>query len=569
MKVTRENSSPTEITLAVELAPEDENPFIERSYRRAVSRVNIPGFRRGRAPRHIVESMVGRATLVQEALEFMVPETLDKILQDEEVSAFAEPSIEVTDLAPVSFKATVPLEPTVDLGDYRSIRVESDPVGIADEEIDRVLERVREEHSVWEPVERPAQFGDRLNIDVHGLMDGETVLEDRDVEYVPHEDNVLPFPGFAPNLVGAGEDEELQFSVAVSDDYPRTQYAGKEIEFKVTVLSVKEKNLPELDDEFAKSVGQGFDDLAALRANIQESMTGQASAAARGELEQKSLDALCEAAVVNASAILYERELEAMQAERERMLQQQGLDMASYLRFVGKSAAEFRDEMRPSAERRLLGVLVMRKLAEVEQIEISDEDVAAEAERLLGMSESNEDGSEAENMDSLREFLNSESTRDNIRASLHNRRLMERLTDITQGKSEEAEPGAGSPVAADNAGDDDGVVSPAADAAVDDDAVSPIADVAVDDDAVSPVVDVAASDDDAVDPVADVAASDDDAVSPVAADDDAVSPVAADDVGDDDAVSPAIAADAASDDDAASPVVDGDAAEPVAAEGRE
>ena len=552
MKVTRENSSPTEITLAVELAPEDENPFIERSYRRAVSRVNIPGFRRGRAPRHIVESMVGRATLVQEALEFMVPETLDKVLQDEEVSAFAEPSIEVTDLAPVSFKATVPLEPTVDLGDYRSIRVESDPVGIADEEIDRVLERVREEHSVWEPVERPAQFGDRLNIDVHGLMDGETVLEDRDVEYVPHEDNVLPFPGFAPNLVGAGEDEELQFSVAVSDDYPRTQYAGKEIEFKVTVLSVKEKNLPELDDEFAKSVGQGFDDLAALRANIQESMTGQASAAARGELEQKSLDALCEAAVVNASAILYERELEAMQAERERMLQQQGLDMASYLRFVGKSAAEFRDEMRPSAERRLLGALVMRKLAEVEQIEISDEDVAAEAERLLGMSESNEDGSEAENLDSLREFLNSESTRDNIRASLHNRRLMERLTDITQGKSEGAEPAA----------------------------VSPIADVAVDDDAVSPVVDVAASDDDAVDPVADVAASDDDAVSPVAADDDAVSPAADDDdavspaADDDDAVSPA-----ANDDDAVSPAaaavanaddnVDGKAADPVAAEDRE
>ena len=550
MKVTRENSSPTEITLAVELAPEDENPFIERSYRRAVSRVNIPGFRRGRAPRHIVESMVGRATLVQEALEFMVPETLDKVLQDEEVSAFAEPSIEVTDLAPVSFTATVPLEPTVDLGDYRSIRVESDPVGIADEEIDRVLERVREEHSVWEPVERPAQFGDRLNIDVHGLMDGETVLEDRDVEYVPHEDNVLPFPGFAPNLVGAGEDEELQFSVAVSDDYPRTQYAGKEIEFKVTVLSVKEKNLPELDDEFAKSVGQGFDDLAALRANIQESMTGQASAAARGELEQKSLDALCEAAVVNASAILYERELEAMQAERERMLQQQGLDMASYLRFVGKSAAEFRDEMRPSAERRLLGALVMRKLAEVEQIEISDEDVAAEAERLLGMSESNEDGSEAENLDSLREFLNSESTRDNIRASLHNRRLMERLTDITQGKSEGAEPGAVSPVAAADA-----------------DAVSPVADGdAGGDDAVSPVADGDAGGDDAVSPVAADDAGDDAAVSPVAADDvgddDAVSPVADGDAADADAVSP-VAADAASDDN-----VDGDAAEP-AAEDRE
>lgn len=433
MKVTRENSSPIEVTLTVELATEDENPFIERSYRRTVSRINIPGFRRGRAPRHIVESMVGRVALVQEALEFMVPETLDKVLQDEEVSAFAEPSIEVTDLEPVSFTAKVPLEPTVDLGNYRSIRVESEAASVEEEEIENVLERLQEEQAVWEPVERAAQYGDRLNLNVHGSMDEETVVEDEDVEYVPNEENVLPFPGFAPNLVGLAEDDETEFTITVPEDYPREQYAGQEIDFKVSVLSVKEKNLPELDDDFAKSVGQGFDDLASLRTNIQESLTAQAEAAARNELEQKSLEALCDAAVVNASPILYERELDAMVADRERMLRQQGLDLTTYLRFVGKTDEEFMDEMRPTAERRLVSGLVLRKLAEVEEIEITDDDVQSEADRLLGLS-AGEEEEETTNLDSLREFLGSESTRDNIRSSLHSRRVMERLTDITQGK---------------------------------------------------------------------------------------------------------------------------------------
>ena len=436
MKVTRDNSSPIEVTLTVELATEDENPFIDRSYRRVVSRLNIPGFRRGRAPRHIVESMMGRTALLQEALEFMVPETLDKVLQDEEVSAFGEPSIEVTELEPVSFTATVPLEPTVDLGDYREIRVETEPVAVTDEDVDGVLDRVRDEQAVWEPVERAAEYGDRLNLNVLGTMDEETVVEDEDVEYIPNEENVLPFPGFAPNLVGLSEDDESEFTVTVPEDYPREQYAGKDIEFKVSVLSVKEKALPELDDEFAKSVGDGFDDLEALRSNVRESLTSQAENAARNDLEQKSLEALCDVAVVNASPLLYERELEAMQADRERMLRQQGLDLPTYLRFMGKSADEFLDEMRPNAERRLVSALVMRKLAEVEEIEISDEDVQSETDRLLGLSSGDEEQDES-NLDSLREFLGSESTRDNIRSTLHSRRVMERLTDIAQGKLDE------------------------------------------------------------------------------------------------------------------------------------
>lgn len=483
MKVTRDSSSPIELKLTVEMAEEDASPFLERSYRRTVSRVNVPGFRRGKAPRRVVENLVGRTALLQEALDFMVPETLDRVLRDEEVLAFAEPSIEVTDLDPVSFTATVPLEPTVELGDYRSIRVAAETEEVSDEQIDGVLENIRQEQAVWEPVERPTQYGDRLNLNVRGVIGDETVVDDADVEYVPEAENVLPFPGFAPNLLGLSEEDESQFTVTIPDDYPREQYAGRDVAFQVEVLSVKEKTLPDLDDEMAKSVGEGYDDLAALRAAITENMTARAAAESRNRLEQQSLEALCDAATVNASSLLYERELEAMEAERERLLRQQGLDLLTYLRYIGKTPEQFREEMRPGAERRLLGGLVLRKLAEAEDIEVSDADVQSEVDRMLSSSTPDADAEpepdapddddaigadavaepeNAENLNNLREFLTRDDTRNNIRSNLHSRRVMERLLDITQGRLDDAD------AAPDAAGNDTGTAAPAAASASDD-----------------------------------------------------------------------------------------------------
>ena len=436
MKVTWDNSSPVEVTLTVEMDAQDETPFLERSYRRAVGRVNIPGFRRGRAPRHVVERMVGRTALLQEAIDYMVPETLNQVLAEAQIAAFADPRIEVTELEPaVAFTATIPLEPTVELGDYQALRVEHEPVAIPDERVDHVLTQMQEQQAVWEPVERPAQFGDRLNITVDGTMGDETILTERDVEYIPQHDNVLPFPGFAAHLLGVSEDDDLEFTVTVPEDYPRARYAGQDVHFTVAVLAVKEKILPDLDDDFARSLDDPYDDLAALRAYVVSSLTEHAEAAARQELEQKSLDALCDVATVNASPLLYERELESLQTDRERMLQQQGLDLPTYLQFMGKSEDEYQAELRPSAERRLIAGLVLRKLAEVEHIEVSDDEVRSEADRLLGASA--DDATEPENRDAMREFLNTASTLDNIRSSLHTRRVVDRLIEITLGTSDD------------------------------------------------------------------------------------------------------------------------------------
>jgi trigger factor len=425
VKVNRESATSTEVTLNIEMDSEDEDPFIDRSYRRTVGRLQIPGFRKGKAPRSIVESYVGRTSLLQEALEFMIPETLNKVLQDEQLQAFVEPEVEVLDIAPVSFKAVIPLEPVVDLGDYRSLRIDRNPVEITDEQVEEVVERLRRESAPWEPVDRPAKFGDLLNLDVHGTIDGEELVNDEGVDYVPQQENVLPFPGFSVYLEGMTEGQEKDFTLAIPEDYPRPQFAGKECQFQVKVLSIKEKALAELDDEFAKGVGEGYDSLEALRQHLRNRLTAEAEAEANRELQSRSLEALVGQATIQASDMLYQRELESMQQEQERMLRSQRVDMDSYLTYIGKTEEEFQEELRPNAQERMTRYLVMRKLAQEEGIEVTPEEVEEEVDSMVAAA--------GESAQQMRRYFSSESSRENIRGSLLNRKVLDRLVEIVQG----------------------------------------------------------------------------------------------------------------------------------------
>ena len=437
MKVSRESATSIEVTLNIEMDSEDEDPFIDRSYRRTVNRLQIPGFRKGKAPRSIVENYVGRTALLQEALEFMIPETLDRVLQEQELKAFAEPDVEVLDIEPLSFKAVVPLEPVVDLGDYHSIRVEHQPVTITDEQVEEVIQRIRQESAPWEPVDRPAQFGDLLNLNVQGTIDGAEVVNDSGVDYIPQQDNVLPFPGFSLYLEGMTEGQEKDFVLPIPEDYPRPQFAGKECRFHVEVLSIKEKALPELDDEFAKGVSEGYDSLEALRQHVRNRLTEEQEAEARREMEAQCLEAVVAGATIQASDMLFQRELESLQRERERLLNSQRLDLDTYLRYVGQTQEEFQEQLRPSAQERLTRYLILRKLAQEEHIEVSPEEVQEEVESLIA--------SAGESAQQARRAFSSEVARENIRSSLTNRKVMQRLTEIARGLAK----GAATPESAD------------------------------------------------------------------------------------------------------------------------
>ena len=431
MNVTKESASATEVTLVVEMEPEDEEPFIGRSYRRLVSRIQIPGFRRGKAPRSIVESHVGRPALVQEALEFMIPETLDQVLKDEEIQAFMEPELDLLEIEPVSFKAVVPLEPVVDLGDFRVIRLEREPVEVTDEQVDEVVEQLRYQAGPWEPVERPAQFGDLLSLNVTGIINGEPAINDQGVDFIPQLDNELPVPGFSVYLEGMTAGQEKEFTLSVPEEHYQEEYAGGECRFTVEVLSVKEKNLPELDDEFAKGVRDGYETLEALRDYVRDQLTESAQSTSDRDIQERSLEELLKVASVQASPLIYQRELESMQQERERALSYQRLDLDTYLRFMGQTTEEWTEQLRPRAEERLNTYLVLRKLAEVEGIEVSTEDIQAEIDSAL---ENAGDMKEA-----MEQSFSTDNARESIRSSLVNRHVLQRLVEIVEGASEDTE----------------------------------------------------------------------------------------------------------------------------------
>ena len=431
MNVTKESENPTEVTLNISMDTSDEEPFLGRSYQRLVSRLRIPGFRPGKAPRSIVENHLGRAALVQEALEFMIPETLDQVLKDQDLKAFSEPQLEIVEVEPVQFKAVVPLEPIVDLGDFRVIRVDRDAVEVTGEQVDEVLEQLRIESAPWEPAERPAEFGDLLNLNVSGTILGETVINDQGIDFIPQQDNPLPVPGFSVYLEGMTEGQDKEFSLNIPEDSATTQYAGKECRLSVSVLSVKSKTLATLDDEFAKGVRDGYDSLDDLRNDINQRLTADGESASLRQLEQSSLDELLKISSIQASSLVYQRELDMMREDRERAIRGQQLDMDTYLSYLGKSAEEWQEEMRPQAEERLKTYLVLRKLAEEVGIEISDEDVDTEIETMV----SNSQGAE----DAIRQAVSQENAKESLRSSLFNRKVMERLVEIAQGESDEKE----------------------------------------------------------------------------------------------------------------------------------
>ena len=423
VNVTRESDSPTEVTLTISMEPGDLEPFLNRSYRRVVSRLQIPGFRPGKAPRSVVENHVGRVALVQEALEFMIPESLDQVLREQDIKAFSDPDLEVLELEPVSFKAVVPLEPEVDLGEISALSVERPEVEISQEDVDQVLEELRYEAAPWEPVERPVAFGDLVTLNVKGNIAGEQVVDDEGIDFIPQQDNEQPLPGFSIYLEGMTEGQDKEFTLAVPDDYPQQSYAGLECRFQVDVISIKEKQLPELDDEFAKGVRDGYESLEALSTSIRERLTESAEYTAQRQLEQSILEELRNQATIQASSLIYQRELDSMYDDRERSLRNQRLNMDTYLEYMGQTAEELREQLRPQAEERLHTFLVIRKFADQEGIEVGPEEVDEEIDRLISFSATESEGP-------MRQALNTDSSRDSIRTNLLQRKTTARLAEI-------------------------------------------------------------------------------------------------------------------------------------------
>lgn len=431
MKVTREATLPTEITLNIELEPGDLEPYLDRAYRRVVNKVRVPGFRQGKAPRAVVEGMVGRDHLLHEALDFMVPESVDKAVKQENIKPFVQPDIDVLKLDPIQIKATVPLEPKVDLGGYQDIRMEAEKIEVTEDKVTEVLERLRKDTAPWEPVEGAAQFEDLVTLDMEAKSELRTIANQKGVDFIPLLENQMPLPGFSVQVEGMNKGQTKTFTLKAPEDFPDKSVAGKDCEFKVTVHEIKRKNLSTLDDDFAKGAGQGYESLEALRNSIRESLTKAAQRETDQVLYEKALGKVIEGATIEMPDMIVHREVGHMIREQAQALRARRMDMETYLQQVGKTEEDLHKEFQPQAKDRTVRSLVLNKMAEDFKIEVSQEEVSQEIQETISALESRDAN--------MRRLMSSPSMRASVESSIRVRKTLERLAEVVQGKAGSAQ----------------------------------------------------------------------------------------------------------------------------------
>ena len=428
MKITKEDLPQREVLLNIEVEADDMAPYMDRAYQRVVQRVNVPGFRKGKAPREVVERFVGRDALLDEAVDFMLPEVVDKAVEREQLERGGAPRVEVVQNDPVVLKATVPLVPAVVLDAYRDIRVQPEAVEVPDEQVKETLERLRSELAPWEPVERPVSLNDQVTLDVRAQIENREVISQKGVVYLANEDNPSPFPGFAKALDGAEPGQRTEFTLTIPDDYQDRRLAGQQCAFQVAVHQVKEKRLPELNDEFAKGVGEGYDTLDALKDKLHSDILAQQEQAARRRHEENVVEELVTRTKVDLSPLLVEHEIDHLLSDEQEALKRQQVGIEQYLETVGKSAEEHREEIRSLAVARLTRTYALRNVAELEKLTATPEEVEEELNSMLdGV------GPQAQ---ALRKSLDTPNSKDSLARVIVNRKVMDRLVEIATGESQ-------------------------------------------------------------------------------------------------------------------------------------
>ncbi len=408
MKITQGEVIDHQTVLQIELGDSDLGPYLDQGYRQLSTRVVIPGFRKGKAPRRVVENFVGRESLINEVLDSMAAEVAKRAIDEQNLDTMGPPRLELLDMDPFTLKATVPLTPEADLSFYRDIRVELPPVEVTEEDVDAQIGRMRHSEGTWDPVDRPVAMGDRVTMDADGKLEGKTVIDNKDVVYTL-DSKTDALPGLAENLVGAVVDTPAEFVLSLPSDYDDTTIADKDIHLTVAVKEIKEFNLPELDDEFAKGVGDGYDNLAALRNSVLEQLKERGKELSLREHREKVVTALVDGLSVKMPAVMVERGIEHQEVERAAFLQRFDIRVDDYLQSVEKTAEEARSEIENDVVRSLRRRFALSKVAELEGIQVSDDDVDARVDALKS-----QQGSGDIPADAVREALLAEKTVDRL-----------------------------------------------------------------------------------------------------------------------------------------------------------
>jgi len=425
LKITKEKEENRQAFLTVELEPAEMEEAMQDSYKKLAQKADIPGFRKGKAPRGVVERHLGRSRLVEEAVNKVVPQAYEHAIKEQEIEPFAQPEIELTQAEPVIFKAVVPLEPVVELGDYQSIQMTPEPVEITDEKVDSVLEELRHQYATWESVERPLAYDDLAVIDISGKVDEKPYVQKIGAQYQVLKDSMSPAPGFSDQIIGMKKGDEKEFTLGFPEDYPNKEVAGKEGAFKVKLTEIKEEKLPEMNDALAAQVSPEFNTIKALREETEKRLRENAEEQSRMDFEEKLINAVVEQAKVEYPPVLVEMETNRILNEQNRRLQLSGRGMDDYLKSINKTEEQLREELRPVSVKNVNASLVLGRITEAEKIEVTEEDIDKGIDGMTG-------NTAEDKREDLRKLLDNPQTRQSLRQSLLTRKTFDRLVEIAR-----------------------------------------------------------------------------------------------------------------------------------------
>lgn len=381
MKVSVEKLPTSEAVLEVELSWDELEKASDKAYRKLVQKVDVQGFRRGKAPRSLLERKLGKEYIYQEGLDELITETYRNALKEHELTPITKPELDapVFEIGqPYHFSLKVPIITPVIPGDYKTLHFEREEADVTSEEVEKELESLRNRQATWNEVERPADYDDRVIADLKLTVEDKNVSDLKDNTFELTRERHGMFSGMDEHIVGMQAGESKEFTTVLPEDYANEKLAGKEGSFVVTVHKVEVKEVPELDDDLAKAVSNGqYENLEDLRKAISDNILESKERRIRDELREKVVDAVIDQAQITLHPLLIKEEAEEMLHQLSHLLEQQRMSIDQYLLMMHKTRDEYLKEMEPEAEKRVRRELVLDEVARQENISVSPEEVEA------------------------------------------------------------------------------------------------------------------------------------------------------------------------------------------------
>jgi trigger factor len=433
LKVQTQDLENRQVQITVEVPGDRLEAAMHTAARRLAGQTRIPGFRPGKAPYEIILARFGEEAVFEEALESLSQETYRKALESAELNPFAPGSLdEVVTRDPLTLRYTVPLQPEIDLGAYRDLRIPYQETAVTDEAVSAFMEELRQAQALIEPADRPAQMSDVVVLDVTGEIPGtdggeaEPLVRQQGASVLVAEETDWPIPGISQHLLGvkAGEVKELDHTFP--EDYPAEGLRGKHAHFRLSCQAVKSRTVPDWSDDLARNAGE-FTDLLDLRVKVRKGLEEQAKRKAESDYAEKVLHDVVEGASVSYPPQILQEELDDMLKDLDARLKGQKLSLADYLKVEKKTEAQLREELEPRARERLKRALVLSEVVEAEGLEVADDEVGSQLERMVA---------EAKDVGpSLRKVLEHPTGRRKIAVDLLTEKSLRRLVSIARGEA--------------------------------------------------------------------------------------------------------------------------------------